>query len=668
LKLIGYFILSCALFIFGYIVYIDTFSYNSFKRLHQYDSPLTTQIFDKNDKLIANVFKDQHRIYVNFDEIPIGVIEALVAIEDTEFFDHNGINIDAILRAIIKDIKAMAFVEGASTITQQLVKTKFLSRDKKIKRKIKEIILSVRLEKTISKSKILELYLNEIYFAHGYYGILTASLGYFKKPLNALSLKEIAMLIGIPKSPNSFSPTKHYERNLIRANKVIKRLKVLKWIDDIAYHEALSQRPKVYDESLSLNKAPYVVDYVNKILQKDLVNFRQNGYKVYTHIDLNIQSIARESLRYGHQKILEKNIQLYLQEGNKSNLKADSNQHFIADNNESNITQLTYEGKLLNGSISVMNPSTGNILALVGGIDYKKSSFNRASQAIRQVGSSAKPFIYQVALNSGYGLKSNLKDITRRYEYVNDDGNLTWKPRNYSSAISGLLALDASLIYSRNLATINLVEDLGLDYVYNKMKDFNISGLPYDLSLSLGSFGASSLKMQKYYSLFSNYGVMVEPNIISRIENKRGETIRYESKKVYKMPPSQAYLITNTLQKTIKRGTGKRARVRGIELAGKTGTTNNNIDVWFCGYSPSIQTIVWYGSDDSSSLGKKSTGGGSAAPVFGYFYKKLLKLYPHTKRKFDIPEDVFFDHQNIPYTQISNSHNTKKAKSEKLFF
>ncbi len=379
----------------GYIIYIYVSLSDKFNLLVKYNSPLTTEIFDKHNRLIANIFGKEHRIYAHFDEIPIRMIEGILAIEDTSFFEHNGINVDAIFRAIIKDVREMAFVEGASTITQQLVKLTLLSRDKKIIRKIKEILLSLKLEYTISKKQILEFYLNEIFFSHGYYGVKTASLGYFRKNLNELSLKEIAMIIGIPKSPNKLNPVKHYERNLARANKVLKRMRALNWINQNMFDEAISERPIVYDDSLSKNKAPYVVDYVKSILKKEVSSYDTKGYKVYLNIDLDIQNLARKSLLYGYNNIIDKNKKDY--NDNKQ------------DYNDSNASNILLKNASLNGSITVMENKTGNILAFIGGVDYKTSSFNRAYQANRQVGSSAKPFIYQVALNRGYHIKSKLK-------------------------------------------------------------------------------------------------------------------------------------------------------------------------------------------------------------------------------------------------------------------
>ena len=243
----------------GYFLVGESYDISS---LVNYKPSVTTRIYDKNGDKIANLFKTKHRYYATFDEIPPKMIEALLAIEDTTFFEHPGINIDAIFRAIIKDVKARKMVEGASTITQQLIKNKLLTREKKLSRKIKEVIYSLKLENSLSKEEILERYLNEIYFGHGYYGIKTAADGYFHKNLDDLTLKEMALLVGLPKAPSSYAPTKNYEISIGRANRVITRMHILGWIDDETYNEALAERPNVFDDTLTQNLAPFVVDEV----------------------------------------------------------------------------------------------------------------------------------------------------------------------------------------------------------------------------------------------------------------------------------------------------------------------------------------------------------------------------------------------------------------------
>jgi len=600
-------------------------------KIVDYKPRLTTQFFDKNGVHLGNIFDKENRVYTKYSAIPPRITEALVAIEDTNFFEHNGINIDAILRAIIKDIKAMGLVEGASTLTQQLVKTMVLTRDKKLIRKIKEVLLSLRLESLLTKEEILERYLNQVYFGHGYYGIKTAALGYFHKELDQLNLKEIAILVGLPRAPSFYDPTKNLKYSLIRGNQVIKRLKTLGWINETEYNNSINYIPTVYNNTLSQNKAPYILDTAINELQNDVDDLKTGGYKIELTIDLEAQNIAKEALIHGYNKILER------------------------DKNKDTEESTT---KTLNGAMVVLENNSGAILSMVGGIDYKKSSFNRARQSIRQPGSSVKPFLYQVALNLGYSTASNLVDISRTYRYNSKQNEeKVWQPRNYEKNFKGLVTFRYALVHSRNLATINLVTDMGIDILYKELERYGFEDIPYDLSITLGSFGISPLDLSEKYTIFSNNGIMVKPYLIASLTNRYEQKIVFEKEEQYIMPNSQTHIMTSILRDVVKNGTGRNAKVKGLETVGKTGTTNNNIDAWFCGYSPTLQTLVWYGNDDNKPMGKRETGGRTAAPAFSYFYTKWLQLHPEIQRKFIEPKNIFhqkFNGKDEIFTKISD--------------
>jgi len=601
--------------------------------LVDYKPEVTTRIYDKNGEKIANIFNKKHRYYVPFEDIPPRIIEALVAIEDTTFFEHPGVNFDAIFRAIIKDIKARKMVEGASTITQQLVKNKLLTREKKISRKIKELIYSFKLEQELTKEQILERYLNEIYFGHGYYGVKTAADGYFHKKLSDLTLKEMAILVGLPKAPSTYAPTKNYEISMGRANRVITRMHTLGWIDDSTYEKALAESPTVYDDTLTQNRAPFIVDEVARRFRKmGIDDLKTGGYEVYTTVDLRLQNAARESLKYAYNLSLQR-IEKYKEKEQAELEKA------IAEGNEEFKVQDVNVSQL-NGALVSLDSKTGDILALVGSVDYKTSSYNRATQGKRQPGSAFKPFIYQVAIDLGYSGATMLVDNAQTYEYEKNGEELKWKPRNYEKNYKGLIPLREALIHSRNLATINLVNEIGLNQLLKELKKFNIKNIPNDLSISLGTMSMSPLELAKFYTSFSNYGVQVQPHLIYSID-QGAETI-YEREIVENniTVPTQSFIMTTILRDVVNRGTGRRARVRGIELAGKTGTTNNNVDGWFAGYSPTIETVVWFGNDDNSPMYKRETGGRIAGPAFSTYFTNVLNLYPQVKRKFDVPDGI----------------------------
>jgi len=592
-----------------------------------YNPAKTTQFFDKNGKLVANIFKNEHRLYVNYEDIPARIIEALVAIEDTQFFEHNGINPDAISRAIIKDIKAMKLVEGASTLTQQLVKTLVLNREKKLIRKIKEALLSIRLETILTKEEILERYLNQVYFGHGYYGIKTAALGYFRKNLYELNIKEIAILVGLPKAPSFYNPTKNLKFALTRANQVVRRMNKLGWINKNEYENAVNYMPTIYNDTLTQNKAPYIIDYALKTLSKDIKDIKSGGYRINLTIDLDAQIIAREALQVGIDGIIKRDKKLQKNKRNNVDLNNKPvDEGYFVDN--------------LNGAIVSIENSTGKILALVGGKDYKSSPFNRAVQSKRQPGSAVKPFLYQTALDLGYSPASQLIDIGRTYDYTVNGKRKKWRPKNYGGNFKGILTLRESLTKSANLATINLVTEVGVNDMFKGLESYGITDIPRDLSITLGSFSISPLNLSKAYSVFSNNGIQVTPYMINSIQNSKGEITSFEPVTKYVNSSEQIFLMKSILQDVVKRGTGKRARVNGIEIAGKTGTTNDNIDAWFCGFSPSIQTIVWYGKDNNTPMRKKEGGGSTAGPAFSYFYKKYLEIHPEIERNFTIPAGI----------------------------
>ena len=370
-------------YIFGLsiIIGIATFGwlYNLYDEIkHEVDAVInyspkqSTQFFDKDGKLIANTFKDENRDYVKYDDIPARIIEGLVAIEDTQFFEHYGVNPDAISRAMIKNIKAGAYVEGASTLTQQLIKMLVLTREKKLIRKVKEALLAIRLETILTKEEILERYLNHVYFGHGYYGIKTAAKGYFDKDLYELSLKEIAILVGLPRAPSFYEPTKNLQISLARANQVITRLDTLGWINKEQYESSMKEVPTIYNQTLTRNSSPYAIDYAISQLVEQIPDIQYGGYKVYLTIDSDAQEIARVALKKSYDEAIKRDLDM---RKSSKNLNDDS---YV---------------KELNGAIVSMESSTGRILALIGGVDYNQSVFNRAYQSKRQAGSAIKPFL-----------------------------------------------------------------------------------------------------------------------------------------------------------------------------------------------------------------------------------------------------------------------------------
>lgn len=630
--------------------YSKNLNFNTDKLIN-YHPNITTEVFDKNGDLIANIFDKEHRLYVPYQKIPPRLIESVVAIEDTVFFEHKGVNPEAIIRAILKAIKNGKIKEGASTLTQQLIKNTILTPEKKFKRKLNEALLAFKIEATLSKEEILERYLNEIFYGHGYNGVKTASLGYFHKELNELNLKEIAMLVGIPKAPSTYNPTKHLDLCLGRANTVLARMRNLGWITDTEYDKYTKIRPTVYNEPLRKNSFPYILDELISELKLEYPDLKTGGYKIYTTLDPALQALAKESLRLGYNGILTR----YLKK-----LKA-----------RKIPKKKRVDYRDLNGAMVVLDNKSGNILALVGGVDYNKSKYNRAIQSRRQPGSSFKPFIYQIGLDQGYSPQSKLVDVSRTYKY----GNKVWKPSNYEKTFEGFITFREALVHSRNLATINLVSDIGLGTLHTEISKIGFEQVPKDLSISLGTFGISPVDFAGKYTIFSNYGTMLKPRLVTKIIDYKNNIKEMPTVQTEVTTPAQSYIITSILKEVVSRGTATRARVEGIEVAGKTGTTNMYKDAWFCGYTPEIEVITWFGKDDNKPM-YKETGGKAAGPSFKHFVTNYLKLTPQTKRKFDIPDDVrvvkikgkdeYFSETSKPPS--SNQEDSSPTVNEELLF
>ena len=613
-------------------------------KVRHYSPKVATQIYDRKNRLIANVFDTEFRFYAKFDEIPPRMIEALLAIEDTLFFEHGGINYDGIIRAMLKNIRTGRLGEGGSTLTQQVVKNIILTRERTISRKIKEALLTVQVEEIISKEQILEIYLNEVFLGHGYYGVKTAALGYFKKTLNQLSLKEIAILVGLPQSPSTYDPTKNLDLALTRANDIIRRMYDLGWISKEYRDSSLAEKPTVYHQTLTQNVAPYVTDYALRQLSS-IKDIKTGGYTIKLHIDLDYQEVAQKALKNGYTALQARQLKLLQAQRPKG---AEPTILPSEDDLTANDT--------LNGAVVITDNKTGKILALVGGVNHEKSPYNRAVDAYRQMGSSIKPFIYQIAFDRGYSTATQVPDAARSFD--------EWNPRNSGGKFQGMVTLQDALIHSRNLATINVATLVGFSNIYNGLLNFGFSGFSADMTIAIGSLNATPIMVAKEYSIFSNYGVRNEPVLIDSVIDPQGNVFSYETQSEVIISPEQSFLTTSVLREVVRAGTGRRAAVSGIETAGKTGTTNNNVDFWFCGYTPDVQAIIWFGRDDNSPIGRYESASAVAAPVFAEIVAGAVRIDPSLRRIFPRPEAVrsktidkntFFYTRTSPLPNISNA-------------
>ncbi|MEA3369679.1 MAG: transglycosylase domain-containing protein [Candidatus Ratteibacteria bacterium] len=655
------------------------------RALEKYQPSLITKIYAENGEVIAEFFAEK-RILASLAEMPLYLKKAVVVTEDGNFSKHWGIDFRGILRALKANILAGGTVQGGSTITQQLARNLFLTRERTLERKIREAVLSLQIEKKYSKDEILELYLNQIYLGRGAYGAAAASWNYFSKPLEEINLSESAFLAGLPRAPGFYSPFRHQKRALDRRNYVLNRMLKAGFISREekqaarAYPiEFKASRPSAY------HKAPYFVEYVRRYI---VANYGENllyrgGLKVYTTLDPRLQEIAEKALIEG----LE-----YFDKNRPPIDDPEEDEEKVAEA-ESEKTDEPEETPKLQGALVAMTPRTGYIKVMVGGRDFKESSFNRAVQARRQPGSAFKPFVYTTAIDRGWRTSDVIDDAPLIYDFEENrlyeiqpgrqlekfkefmaletenielNVELTeeekeeqfkalkkryWAPENYEKEFFGPTTLMKALERSRNVATIKLLNKTGVDSVVScAEKMMNIPGkLGAHYSLALGTSELTVLELASGYSVLANHGIRTKPIAITTILDNSGNLLEEnlpQEKEVIK--ENTAYIVTKMLEGVILRGTGTRARI-GRPAAGKTGTTNDYTEAWFAGYTPDLVAAVYTGYDNRLSLGEKQTGGRVAAPIWAVFMEEALENVP--PEPFPKPEDIVFA-QIDPYTGL----------------
>ena len=698
------------------LFYILSFGLPTVESLKDYKPSPGTLILAEDGRVLGQV-KIEKGIYVPLQRIPKFMVNALLATEDPRFYQHKGIDYRGIMRAALKDIMSVRLKQGGSTITQQLTKVVFLSPERKFTRKIKEIILARRLEKELNKEEILELYLNKIYFGHGAYGVQMAAKTYFGKNAWELNQAEAALLAGLPKSPMVYSPYSDIDLTKLRQWQVLKRM-----VDE--GYLTTDQSMKIYNQPLNLENlrpqeelAPHLVDYIRKYIEKKYgpEMLYQDGLKVYTTIDLDLQRAAvsalREGLRsldkrqgfrgrVGFKKLKSTPIQWgslhvmvkpgegfnahvlavgdnyitvrgrglvgYIMQEDmawallKHKKKRDDPdeykkpQEIVQPGDIIRVRLKDYDKKqqlasfvldqtpLVEGAVVSIEPFTGYVRAMVGGYDFVEGGFNHATEAKRQPGSSFKPFVYGAALENGFTPASILMDLPVIHEKTEFEKK-GWKPENYDERFLGPMRLRTALALSRNAVTVGLLEKIGLDKAINFARKCGItSQISYDYTTALGSSAVTPLELTSAYATFASQGVHTEPIIITSIIDGKGAVLEsYQPKPEETIDRNTAFLVTSLLKSVVEEGTGKGAQVLGKPIAGKTGTTNNYVDAWFVGYTPSIVTGVWVGYDNATaSLGDRETGARAALPIWISVMAKALAGKP--AEDFTPTEDVVF--------------------------
>mgnify|MGYP001254647674 FL=1 len=701
------------------ILWIYSNKLPDYKFLKNYKPPVSSKLYSGNGVLVSD-FSSEKRIFVPFEAIPNVVINSFLSAEDKNFFYHPGVDAKGIVRAIKNNIKnalKSKRLEGASTITQQVAKNFLLSNEVSFDRKIKEAILAFRIERALSKERILELYLNQIYLGEGSYGIASASLRYFDKSISELNYSEAALLAALPKAPSRYNPYKNIKLAKYRRDLVLKNLYENQYIDQNLLNELintdikLSKRQRIY-----LEDSRYYVEDVRKNVI-DTYGFDKvykQGFNIKTPIDLNLQTKASAALRKGleqydrrrgwrgsliNKKISKnwnKNLDKFKLEKSlgweiaiikkinkfEANIETENNikgkikfenLNWTRKNIDElfkvgdlvyvkNINQEDYELKQLpavNGGIVVMDPFTGRVLAMAGGFSFNKSEYNRVTQAKRQPGSAFKPFIYALALENNFTPSTLVLDAPIVLEQGSD--LKMWKPENYGKKFYGPSTLRTGVEKSRNLMTVRIAQEIGLNKITNFSKKLKIYERPEELmSISLGSAETTLLKMTSAYSSFVNGGKLVEPIFIDRIQDSEGKTIfknqlrfckdcdliSYTSENLpqiknnYKQifSPQTAYQMTSILEGVVQRGTGKKLKDLNLQLAGKTGTTNKNTDAWFIGFTSNLVIGVYVGFDNPRTLGKFETGSKTALPIFKEFVKNSVNN--HEARPFKVAKGI----------------------------
>ncbi|MGC2193238.1 MAG: PBP1A family penicillin-binding protein [Terriglobales bacterium] len=653
--------------------------------LEHYRPSSITELYDHQGRIIGS-FALQRRVVAAYDDYPQVLRDALISTEDKDFFRHSGINVWRIVGAAYRDIESGGKVQGASTLTMQLARNLFLSPDRSFHRKIQEALLAIQIERRFTKAQIFTLYANQIFLGHGAYGFESASEYYFSKPAKKLTLDEAALLAGLPKAPQYYSPIVHPDRALKRRNLVINAL-----LEDgkITAQQAADAKA----EPIQLNVqhdpnslAPYFVEEIRRYLENKYGSdqVHEGGLRVYTSLDMDLQRAANQAVlngvaayerRHGWKNHLQnvlssemtldrydhpdwddepevngylhalviavapgsatirfgryhatlsqqdaawtqKRIQNILRPGDLCYVKVLS----LAPDGSARVSLEQDSGA--QGALVAIDNATGEIKAMVGGRDFNESKFNRATQALRQVGSSFKPYVYTAAIDQGAGPDDTVLDAPITFE----TGTTSYTPHNYDEKFEGTITLRRALAQSRNIPALRIADRLGIKTVIDYAHRFGItSNLPAYLPVALGSAEITLLEQTSAYSVFPNDGVRLTPRYITKVTDYESRVLEEDFPDVKDVISSRtARIMTSMLQEVVQHGTGAAAASMKMPLAGKTGTTNDFTDAWFVGFSPAMTCGVWIGYDEKKTLGAKETGAHAALPMWIDFMKAAL--------------------------------------------
>ncbi len=625
--------------------------------LESYTPSLTTRIFDSKGLVLAELFTER-RALLPLSKIPVDLQNAIIAVEDDQFFHHAGISIKGILRAAWRNFWAGRVLQGGSTITQQLSKLIFLNPERSISRKIREVLMALQIERNFSKQEILQMYLNQVYFGQGAYGVQAAARIFFGKEVGDLTLPECALLGGMVRAPSGYSPFNHPDRARVRRNVVLVRMREEGFITPEEEKRAAREPIPLIRPPLLGTQAPYFAEQIRRELEPKygFTALWKGGLRITTTLDLEMQKHAEE--------IMEESLKAYDEEAARYRAKT-RDADVDPDSEEAAVQTSTLP---IQGALVVLDVRTGAIRAMVGGRDYMASAFNRVTQAHRQPGSTFKPFVWGAALSAGYTPATLVDDGPLAYYYEGRDWRLfegtteqfaislvtatfatsrdfkIWVPTNFDAKFMGVVTMRRALELSRNVVSVRLIQSVGPTPVADLAHRAGIqSDLEQVLSLGLGTSVVTPLELTSALGTFANGGVHVTPFAIQRVEDAQGRLLEdHAPVEREAVSPQIAYVLVNMMKGVVENGTARYARKLGRPLAGKTGTTQDNRDLWFIGMTPDLVAGAWMGYDQESlSLPRRDwTGGSTVVPWWTKVMTEALKGYP--SQDFPVPDGIAF--------------------------
>lgn len=570
-------------------------------------------VYDRKGNVVGSYYVED-RLPVSLAEIPAHLTAAVIASEDRRFYHHWGVNLAAIGRALLSNLRAGGVTQGASTITQQLARNLFLDQSRTVERKLKETVLAVRLERSFSKDEILELYLNRIYFGEGAYGVQAAAHRYFGKDISSLSIGEAALIAGIPANPSLFSPIRHPEAAMRRRNRVLRAMRDEGTITETEFQHATQAELDVHTGGSPSGGAPYFMEYLRIQLTERYgqSGVYEDGLRIHSTLDLDLQNAAEEAIDRRTREIEADHLY-------RSTFQTFQRVSHSAEE----------KTPYLQAALVALEPQSGAILAMVGGRSWQDSRFNRATQARRQPGSAFKPFIYALALRDGARTNDIVIDEPVSYELGSRGALGVWTPQNFTGKFDGAMTLRHALALSINIPSVKLLNRIGPDRLVDFVRPFGIeSTIPPYLSIALGTAEVTPLEMASAYGTFANQGIHVTPRGIDRVEDRLGRVLETGASATREALDEQTCcLVVSLLRSVVDRGTAAVARTEmgfTSPAAGKTGTTDDYTDGWFIGFVPRCVCAIWVGFDEKRTLGEKMTGAKAALPIWVDFMKAFV--------------------------------------------